>query len=973
MPIFQHRGLFGQASEHLESDIRALLVLPGSGATAIAAVGGPNGGLTMARLAADGQAAVTADRAFDTGAMRGLRGDAALVDIAGTPTLVMANATGTGLVQYRIGESGAFARGVSVAVPELAPGGALVDGGPGRIYAARADGAIGVFGVDALGRLTATGSIADTPDTYGAAPAALRMVTVGSRDFLLSLSRSEAGVSAYEVNAATGALSARGAMGAAEGLGIHDTPVDMRHVEMGGRDFIIAASMDGSAKGGALSVIEIDANGGLTARDHILDTRDTRFGQVQALEIIEHRGRAYVIAAGGDDGISLFTMLPDGRLMHLDTQAHDIGLGLDSISAMTAALHGTAIEVLLASQTGTGLSQFTVSLADQGQVITGDAARLDGTALDDMIIGGHGANALIGGAGDDILMGGAGADTLTGGEGSDVFVFAPDDAADTVTDTITDFQAGQDRIDLTLHPGLYSADPIDIREMSWGARLTLTEDVIDIRAGRRLTADEVRAALDFDLGRVPLVPTQDTGDGTDDVLLAAPAVVLVGTAGRDRLEGGIGGDSISGEDGEDVLIGNDGSDTIKGGRGSDSIAGGRGDDLLLGGKALDTIWGGDGNDRLEGHKGFDLIFGEAGDDTLTGGLHADTLMGGIGDDSLLGEMGHDRLEGGDGDDFLNGNIEFDTLIGGDGNDTLLGGAHRDTLQGGNGDDLLNGQNGFDLIDGGTGNDTLIGEANADTMQGGDGDDSLDGGDGFDLMEGGAGHDTITGGTNADRMFGNAGNDRIFGEVGHDLLEGGEGDDHLDGGIDFDTLIGGDGDDALWGGGQRDTLIGGAGDDYLNGQNGFDRLEGGIGDDTLIGEANADTLIGGDGNDRLDGGEGFDRLEGGAGNDTLIGGANADTLIGGDGADWLFAGIGNDFMRGGAGADTFVFTRGDEFNRIADFENGTDRLMLETGAEAISDLDLVEVPLGLVVRWEGGQVLMDGMTLGTFDGSDVIFL
>ncbi|WP_281968890.1 calcium-binding protein [Roseovarius nanhaiticus] len=965
MPGFQHRGLLGQAAEYLESDVRGFLAVPAG----IIAIGGPNGGLSTLVPAAGSLARVTAGTGFDGGPGRSLRGEANLIDIAGTQAVVMTNSTGTGLLQYRVNADGSLGVGASVAVPELAVGGPLTSSAGGYIFAARADGTIGTFTADASGRLQAISSVADTAQTYGAAPAALRMVEVAGKEFLLTFSRSEAGVTSYAVNPANGALTAKGSLGAQEGLGINDTAICLRNVDIGGRSFVIAASMDASAAGAALTVLEIDAGGALVARDHVGDSRDTRFGQIQCLEIIEHEGRAYAIAAGGDDGISLLTMLPDGRLIHLDTIAHDLGLGLESISAMTAIKAADAIEVILASQTNAGLTQFTVSLAQQGQTISGNAAVQNGTAQDDLIIAGDGDNALLGGAGDDILLDGAGSDTLTGGAGRDIFLLSPDDA----TDDITDFQLGEDRIDLTLRAGLYSPNDIAISSTSWGARLTIGDDVTNICTsnGTRLELEDVRTALAFDLERTPIVETNDVDP--QGLPLPSPAVTLTGTAGQDRLEGGIGDDSIDGEDGEDVLIGNDGSDTIKGGRGSDSILGGPGDDLLLGGKALDTLRGGAGDDRLEGHKGFDLVYGDAGNDTLTGGLHADTLYGGDGNDSLLGEMGHDLLYGGDGNDILEGGVEFDTLIGGEGDDTLLGGAHRDTLQGGNGNDFLNGQNGFDLLEGGAGDDTLIGEANADTIYGGDGDDSLDGSDGFDFLDGGRGNDTMFGGANADRMFGREGHDALYGEVGHDHLEGGAGNDLLSGGIDFDTLIGGDGNDTLLGGAHRDTLIGGDGDDYLNGQNGFDRLEGGTGHDTLIGEANADTLIGGAGDDRLDGGEGFDRLDGGTGDDTLIGGANADTLLGGDGDDWLFAGIGNDFMRGGAGADVFVFNRGDEFNRIADFENGTDRLMLETGDNAISDLRLHEAPLGLVVAWEGGQVLMDGMSIASFDSSDVIFL
>ena len=69
-----------------------------------------------------------------------------------------------------------------------------------------------------------------------------------------------------------------------------------------------------------------------------------------------------------------------------------------------------------------------------------------------VLVGGAGADTLQGGAGNDTLQGGQGADTLTGGSGADQFVFAGGTGAtlaakvqSLATDTIADFQPGQDR------------------------------------------------------------------------------------------------------------------------------------------------------------------------------------------------------------------------------------------------------------------------------------------------------------------------------------------------------------------------------------------------------------------------------------------------------------------------------------------------------------------------------------------------
>ena len=68
---------------------------------------------------------------------------------------------------------------------------------------------------------------------------------------------------------------------------------------------------------------------------------------------------------------------------------------------------------------------------------------LYGEAGDDILIGGEKADDLFGGADDDILFGGSGNDTLTGGTGADLFIL------DDTNDTITDFDASEDSLDIT--------------------------------------------------------------------------------------------------------------------------------------------------------------------------------------------------------------------------------------------------------------------------------------------------------------------------------------------------------------------------------------------------------------------------------------------------------------------------------------------------------------------------------------------
>ncbi len=80
--------------------------------------------------------------------------------------------------------------------------------------------------------------------------------------------------------------------------------------------------------------------------------------------------------------------------------------------------------------------------------------------------------------------------------------------------------------------------------------------------------------------------------------------------------------------------------------------------------------------------------------------------------------------------------------------------------------------------------------------------------------------------------------------------------------------------------------------------------------TLTGTANADYLAGGSNATRISGLAGGDQLFGNGGRDRLDGGS------------------GNDSLTGGADRDTFVFSRGDDRDRILDFRNNIDVIRLE---------------------------------------------
>ncbi|MDH5798895.1 MAG: hypothetical protein OEZ19_10040, partial [Paracoccaceae bacterium] len=576
----------------------------------------------------------------------------------------------------------------------------------------------------------------------------------------------------------------------------------------------------------------------------------------------------FVLAAGDDDGLSLFRILPDGHLFHIQTFADLDSVTLDNVAGLQMAAQGNDLHIFAASATEPGLTHLALSLADLGEHLTGGSGddALIGTPLDDLLMGAAGNDQINGMAGDDILSDGEGADRLTGGSGHDTFLLTPD----LQVDRITDFERGIDLIDLSRYPLLHDASAIGVQSTSWGAILTLRDDVLEIYSADGLSLDAAQLSLDqaFNLDRPPLVLA------TDDPPPPA-GQYQVGTPGNDILTGTTLDDVLSGNAGDDVLIGGGGADALYGGYGNDTASY---RDATAGVQAdLHRPGGNTGDADGDSYAGIEALEGSAFDDRLFSTNKAEELRGLAGNDSLYGRRGDDSLFGGEGDD---------TLFGGDGADLLDGGPGFDTASYPGATDLRA--------------DLALPDRNTEEAAG----------DRFAAIEG------LSGGT---------GSDQFFGDENDNILWGLEGDDWLDGR---------GGDDALYGGAGNDFLIGGNGADLLDGGDGQDMalyflakfpviidLSTGLADAFAQGDIlqSIEDLSGSPFGDRLTGDAGDNRLFGNAGDDILSGGAGSDTLSGGSG---------NDIMTGGAGGDTFLISASGGHDRITDFDPMEDRLYID---------------------------------------------
>ena len=374
---------------------------------------------------------------------------------------------------------------------------------------------------------------------------------------------------------------------------------------------------------------------------------------------------------------------------------------------------------------------------------------------------------------------------------------------------------------------------------------------------------------------------------------------IVGTAGKDRLDGTDGPDVIAGLGGNDRIRGLDGDDVICGGTGADTIDGGDGDD---------KIWAGD-NGRVPLFESEPVAAGDTvtpgpGDDYVSLGLN--TVQDGAYElDHLL----FDKAAAGVTVDLIAGTAT------GEGTDTLVvpvppdagkayavevqGSTHADVILGTEAADELIGNGGGDHIDGRGGSDLILDHwdegdlVSDDVMIGGPGADAITAGGGADEIRGGPGRDTIddvddvvdqVGGVH---VWGGAGKDRL--SLGLELMDG----QVIDGGPGRDTLslynfieTGlavrvdgivdlGAGDTRLSrGAGSWHVALTGVESLYLP-YKGFWEVLGTDADESVTsygGKLNAwmgagdDAMVGTTGKDLLDGGPGKDRANGGPGND-----------------------------------------------------------------------------------------------------------
>ena len=288
-------------------------------------------------------------------------------------------------------------------------------------------------------------------------------------------------------------------------------------------------------------------------------------------------GRDFIIDGAGDDTMTGGT--DADAFFFVDGHGDDTITDFSKADGDKIVLSGFGAAI-----TWDTLSTKITTVTDENGVATGvqidlgewggGTITLEGiTSVDDVTEDMFVLHALTGSDGvDDKLTGGTGDDTLTGGTGADTFVFNENSGKD----TITDFDTGNDKIDLSGFDAAITWEDLSARIT------TVTDD------GNEVTGVQIDLG-EWGGGTITLEGIMSVDDMTEDMfdLPDGSTITRFGTENANMIAGGGGGDIIYGMEGDDTLRGEGGGDMVFGGEGDDWLEGGAGEDLLMGGEGDD--------------------------------------------------------------------------------------------------------------------------------------------------------------------------------------------------------------------------------------------------------------------------------------------------------------------------------------------------------------------------------------------------
>jgi trimeric autotransporter adhesin len=556
---------------------------------------------------------------------------------------------------------------------------------------------------------------------------------------------------------------------------------------------------------------------------------------------------------------------------------------------------------------------------------------IEGTNFSEVIESGAGNDTITALNGSDFINAGLGDDVIDGGAGNDTYVFNLGDGTDIITDTggVDTVKFGQnisqenlfyEQVDndlvFAIKDGTKSLEELNDKVIlkNWFDEETITnriELIVLENEGTIAIADFIIAPTiyDDDLEYGDENNKIDALAGDDIIHIGGGNDILFGNDGDDTLYAEAGDDTISGDSGADLLYGHDGNDTYLFGRGD-------GHDIII--EDDFTNWNRTGNDTLkfkDGVTASDLIllqdlkdidkvvFGENITlDSLEILRYNNNLRLAINETNSVtienwfseDDYKVDFLKFSDGSEIA----KDDLVIGYYGNkynNKLIGSLNNENIFGLIGNDTLSGGAGNDILDGGSGNDLYL-------FNLGDGYDTINNfsEDSDDIDKLVFGKDITLENLEIQRYDNNLQiiiNEMNIVTISNWFLE----DDYK---VDFLTF--GNGTEIA----KDDLVINGYGDvNYM--------LHDSFSTDNILLNINH-TLEGIDDNITLSGSTGDDVLDGGIGDDILHGQ---------DGNDLLVGGRGNDILDGGFGDDRYLFNIGDGHDKISNYSQNSEDLIV----------------------------------------------
>ena len=601
--------------------------------------------------------------AFDGGDVRGAQPTITMVQQADGLSIQIGGGSGGALQNVSLSTDGTFGTVTTLdALPHSFAGlghTALIELPSGQqvVYGPLA-------GEDGIAAITysSTGSYLSHTLTTPSDPAPTSTITTtvatthSGKTYLFTADSTSNTVTTWDVGS-DGTLSAITQLTPDDGLWI-SAPQVMAETVMNGVTYIVL----GAAGSSTISVMEVGIDGGLTIRDHMTDDRTTRFGGVTALEIVQHNGQTHIVAAGADDGVSIFQLLDGGYLVERGHIEDTTAIGLENVSSLAAIGRDAGLDIFAASSSEPGLTQLRYDTGLVGISVTATLSGgiLMGTNANDILQGHDGDDRIDGGDGDDILRDGDGTDKLTGAAGADLFLLSVDGQAD----TITDFTLGEDKLDLSLWPFLRDISQLTMRILPNGFEITYGEEILTVESAdgalidyRELqNSDVLGSGIRLGTNIVPGYPgpaqplpnTGESGAGSSggpQASFSLPDAIssLSGYASQALQNRTTTGRDSEGFDLANVLIGSASDEVIAAGNSADIVFGRGGDDQIDGGEGADVLFGGAGADTLRGGGDGDVIRGGAGDDVIDGGSGDDLLIGGAGADTFIFNGGRDEI------------------------------------------------------------------------------------------------------------------------------------------------------------------------------------------------------------------------------------------------------------------------------------------------------------------------------------------